>query len=82
MHALCTKQATWENPGYPMDRRLGGPQGLSGRCGEHKYRISEKHWRKLVLDEGKYDTRFFNNAYSNSFPLGFGLSMFLVSTDC
>jgi hypothetical protein len=27
---------------YPLDRRLGGPQSRSGRCGEEKYFLSLK----------------------------------------
>jgi hypothetical protein len=26
-----------KSPWYPLDRRLGGPQSRSGRCGEEKY---------------------------------------------
>jgi hypothetical protein len=26
----------WKSPWYPLDRRLGGPQSQSGRCGEEK----------------------------------------------
>jgi hypothetical protein len=28
--------ARGRSPRYPLDRRLGGPQGQSGRCGEEK----------------------------------------------
>jgi hypothetical protein len=30
----------WENPLYPLVRRLGGPQSRSGRCGEEKKILS------------------------------------------
>jgi hypothetical protein len=48
IHALCTRWS-WvviftllplyprgQSPGYPVDRRLVGPQNLSGHCGEEK----------------------------------------------
>jgi hypothetical protein len=35
-----------KNPQYPMDRRLGRPQGQSGCCGKEKYLalLRIKHW--------------------------------------
>jgi hypothetical protein len=35
-HAPVDLYPRKEPPGYPLDRRLGGPQGESGRFGEEK----------------------------------------------
>jgi hypothetical protein len=35
LHAQATLSKE-KSPGYPMDRRLGGPQSRSGRGGEEK----------------------------------------------
>jgi hypothetical protein len=36
-------------PRYPLDRKLGGPQSRSGRCGEEQYRDSNIYQSKLEL---------------------------------